>query len=131
MSDAQLAEARNEFSRLRPGMTSAKVLDIVGKPDATDKQNDNSGALHSRAPSLLGICSVNHNENLAYVYFMERWTDEIRRRDPLHDRYVILFFSANRKFTHMFSNVASIPPIFPQNRNSWMRLMWGDQALKP
>ena len=44
---------------------------------------------------------------------MERWADEIVRRDPLRDRYVILYFSGEGKFVRMFSNVPNIPPIFP------------------
>jgi len=75
---------------------------------------------------LLGFCSNNHNEHLAYIYFVERWTDEVPRRDPLHDRYLILYFSAAGKFTRMFSNVADIPPVFPQSASSWLQLMWGE-----
>jgi len=133
MSEDELARARARFSRLRPGMTSAEVLSIAGKPDAIDAPGDNS-AESSRSfwedPNLLGICSAGHNENLAYIYFVERWTDEISRRDPLHDRYTILFFSAEGRFMRMFSNVADIPPIFPSTTDSWLRLMWGEKALK-
>jgi hypothetical protein len=80
---------------------------------------------------LLGICSGDHNENLAYIYFVERWTEEIGRRDPLHDRYVIVYFSAEGKFTRMFSNIADIPPVFPQSAASWQRLLWGARSLQP
>jgi hypothetical protein len=59
-----------------------------------------------------------------------RWTDDIVRRDPLRDQYVILFFSAEGKFTRMFSNIADIPPIFPRSEASWHRLMWGEPKLK-
>jgi hypothetical protein len=63
---------------------------------------------------------------LAYIYFVERWGEEIALRDPLHDQYVILYFSGEGKFTRMFSNVADISPIFPQSTASWQRLMWGE-----
>jgi hypothetical protein len=68
--------------------------------------------------------------SLAYIFFAERWTDDISRRDPLRDQYVILFFSAEGKFTRMFSNIADIPPIFPRSEASWHRLMWGEPKLK-
>jgi hypothetical protein len=79
---------------------------------------------------LLGFCSNDPNETRAYIYFIERWADDIARRDPLHDRYVIVFFSGENKFTRMFSNVEEIPAIFPHNRAVWMRLMWGPLAEK-
>ncbi|MGP8092931.1 MAG: hypothetical protein ACLP72_06360 [Candidatus Sulfotelmatobacter sp.] len=122
MSAADLGNARIRFSRLRPGMSPAEVLQIAGKPDAVDPGD--STPEHWRI-NLLGYCANDHNENLAYIYFTERWADEIARRDPLRDRYVILFFSAEGKFTRMFSNIADIPRIFPQNRATWERLMWG------
>ena len=55
--------------------------------------------------ALLGDCARDHNETLAYIYFTERWTDAIAQRDPLRDRYIIVFFSAEDKLTRMFSNV--------------------------
>ncbi len=76
--------------------------------------------------NLLGLCSGNHNENLAYIYFVERWREEIARRDPLHDQYVILYFSGEGKFTRMFSNIADIPPVFPRSSASWQQLMRGE-----
>jgi len=51
---------------------------------------------------------------------------QIARRDPLHDQYVILYFSGEGKFTRMFSNVADISPIFPRSTASWRQLMWGE-----
>jgi|HubBroStandDraft_6_1064221.scaffolds.fasta_scaffold09624_4 hypothetical protein len=132
MSAADLARAKTQFSRLRPGMSSEQVIDIVGKPDAIDR-NDGSGdpsVSGSRRLGLLGFCASDHNENLAYIYFTERWGDEIALRDPLRDRYLILFFSAQGKFTRMFSNVADIPPIFPTGQAIWERLMWGPPVKK-
>jgi SanA protein len=126
-SDADLARARTQFSRVRPGMTSDEILSIEGKPDAIDSGGDAPD--HYRA-NLLGLCSNNHNENLAYIYFVERWTHEIARRDPLHDRYVILYFTGEGKFTRMFSNVADIPPVFPRTAASWLHLMWGESIKK-
>ena len=123
MSDAELARLRTQFSQLRPGMSPSEVLSIAGKPDAIDEDGD--APEHFRV-NLLGFCSNNHNEHLAYIYFVERWTDEVPRRDPLHDRYLILYFSAAGKFTRMFSNVADIPPVFPQSASSWLQLMWGE-----
>lgn len=121
MSPAGLQKARGEFSRLRPGMSTAEVLRITGKPDATDTNESNP--LHSE---LLGICANDHNEHTAYIYFIERWADEIARRDPLRDRYVIVFFSGEDKLTRTLSNVAAIPPVFPSSGKLWERLMWGD-----
>jgi hypothetical protein len=118
MSAADLARAQTQFSRLRPGMSSAQVMDVAGKPDAIDRSG-------SQRLGLLGFCAGDHNENLAYIYFTEHWGDQIALRDPLRDRYVILFFSAEGKFTRMFSNVADIPPIFPSSQAIWERLMWG------
>lgn len=127
MTNNQLAETRARFAKLRPGMSPEEVLTIAGKPEALEKKDEEP----KNNPRLLAFTSGDHNENLAYLYFVERWTDEIGLRDPLHDRYLILYFSAEGKFTHMFSNVAEIPPIYPQSMDSWMRLMWGqDIKLK-
>jgi len=80
--------------------------------------------------NLIGACAGDHNENLAYIHFTERWAEHIGWRDPLRDRYVMLSFSAEGKFTRMFSNVADILPIFPSNQAAWMRLMRGEQFKK-
>ena len=127
MSDADLARTRSQFSQLRAGMTSDEVIRIAGRPDAIDAESDTPD--HYRV-NLLGFCSNNHNENLAYIYYVERWTGEIGRRDPLHDRYVILYFSGEDRFTRMFSNIADIPPIFPPSTASWLRLMWGERSTQ-
>ncbi len=128
MSTTDMERARTEFARLRPGMSPAEVLRLKGKPDAIDSGNDDDpNRWHI---SLLGLCANDHNENLAYIYFTERWADEIARRDPLRDRYVIVFFSAEGKLTRMFSNVAAIPPIFPSTEATWQRLMWGEPVKK-
>jgi hypothetical protein len=128
MSASELGRARTQFCQLRPGMSPAQVLDIAGKPDAIDSRGENpdeTSLANSQRLGLLGLCTGNHNENLAYIYFIERWTDEVALRDPLRDRYVILFFSAEGKFTRMFSNVADICPIFPPTEAVWERVMWG------
>ena len=122
MSAADLAKARATFSLLRPGMSPAEVLKIEGKPDAIDPGGD---APNHYDINLLGVCANDHNENLAYIYFTERWTDLIPRRDPLRDHYLLLFFSAEGNFTRMFSNVAEIPAIFPASSAVWEQLMWG------
>lgn len=131
MSKADLEEARTKFARLRLGMSPAEVLNINGRPDAIDRGADdgehNADHWHTY---LLGDSANDHNENLAYIYFSERWANEIGRRDPLRDRYVIVFFSAEKKLTRVFSNIADIPPIFPQNAASWHRLMWGEPNKK-
>ncbi len=129
MTAGDLAKARARFSQLHPGMSPEDVLKIAGKPDAEDPRNwrgvdslsDSCG--HN---NLLGYCAVNHNEQLAFIYFTERWTDNVARRDPLRDHYVILLFSGRDKFTRMFSNIAEIPPIFPHSEKAWFKLMWGD-----
>ena len=122
MSGSALAEARRRFARLRLGMTPAQVSRIAGKPDAVEKSDDAYPAFNE-ATGLLGICAGDRNENLAYLFFIERWTNQIARRNPLKDRYVILFFSVQGRFTRMFSNVAEIPPVFPVSRASWLRLI--------
>jgi hypothetical protein len=128
MSHADFVKIQTKLSRLRPGMSSEQILTIVGHPDAIDSNvgNDEGSMPTSPRLGLLGFCSNDHNENLAYIYFTERWSDEIAERDPLRDRYLILFFSAEGKFTRMFSNVAEIPPIFPSTSARWQRLMWGE-----
>ncbi len=89
MSESEIVEAQNKFSRLRLGMKPEQVLKIAGNPDAIDRQADNPDHWHT---ALLGFCANDHNENLAYIYFVERWADEIAKRDPLRDRYLIVFF---------------------------------------
>ena len=122
MSKSELEKAQGKFSLLRLGMKPDQVLKLTGKPDAVDPgYSDNPDHWHT---ALLGICANDHNENLAYIYFIERWADEIARRDPLRDRYVIVFFSAEGKLTRMFSNVAAIAPILPPSSyRVWLRLI--------
>jgi len=107
MSDSGLGKARTHFSLLRPGMSSDEILKIAGKPDAIDA---GVGSPEHYRVNLLGLCSGNHNESLAYIYFVERWREEIARRDPLHDQYVILYFSGGGKFTRMFPTLRTFPP---------------------
>ena len=102
-------------------MKPEQVLKIAGKPDAIDPGDNSPDHWHT---ALLGDCANDHNEKLAYIYFIERWADEIARRDPLRDRYVIVFFSGEGKLTRMFSNVASIAPILPpRSYRAWLRLI--------
>jgi hypothetical protein len=122
MSKSDLARIQNSVSRLRLGMKPEEVLKITGKPDAVDPGNsDNPDHRHT---ALLGFCAGDHNETLAYIYFIERWADEIARRDPLRDRYVIVFFSGEGKLTRMFSNVAAIAPMLPPSSyRVWLHLI--------
>jgi hypothetical protein len=99
-------------------MSTEQVLSIAGKPDAIDKGEEYQSTNSTATPQhigLLGFCAADRGENLAYIFFTEGWMNDIFRRDPLRDRYVILFFSAQGKFTRMSSNIADIPPIFPQS----------------
>jgi hypothetical protein len=133
MSTTELAKARARFSLLRPGMSPEQVLKIAGKPDAMEPRGGKPGKTlpsGQQDTGLLGMCANDHNENLAYIYFTERKIDEIGRRDPLRDRYVILFFSAEGMFTRMFSNITDIPAIFPPTQAIWQRLMWGEPIKK-
>ena len=133
MSATELTRARTRLSHLRPGMSPVQVLKIAGKPDGIDRGNEGSGETPQSSSGrlgLLGLCAGDHNENLAYIYFVERWAEKVAHRDPLRDRYVILFFSGEGKMTRMFSNVAVIPPIFPSTEATWQRLMWGQPIKK-
>jgi hypothetical protein len=123
-SAGETAALAGRLRRLRPGMKSEAVLKILGKPDAEDIGGGGGGT------NLLGFCAGDRNENRAYIYFVERWADNIARRNPLRDRYVIIYFSAENKMTRMFSNVAAIPPIYPSNGAAWRRLMWGEESSK-
>jgi hypothetical protein len=121
MPKPDLERAQSKFLRVRLGMKPDQVLKIAGKPDATDSGDNSPDHWHT---ALLGLVANNHNEKLAYIYFIERWADEIARRDPLRDRYVIVFFSGEGKLTRMFSNVASIAPILPpRSYRAWLRLI--------
>lgn len=128
MSTSQLAQAQARFTHLRPGMTMAQVLEAAGKPDDVDSSDESDRK--SEGSNLLGIGAPDRNENSAYIYFVERWTKEIGRRDPLRDRYIILFFSATGVMTRMFSNVAEIPPLFPRSQSAWYQVMWGATRQK-
>jgi hypothetical protein len=121
MSPSALAKMRVQFSRLHPGMSPEEVLKITGKPEGID--SGDADPSHARV-YLLGYTANDHNEDLAYIYFTERWTDDISRRDPLRDRYVIVLFSAQGKLTRMFSNISDVPAIFPSSKALWQRLMW-------
>jgi hypothetical protein len=120
MSKIDLEKARSGFSRLRLGMSPEEVLKITGNPDAMDRGTSDTDHRHT---NLLGFCANDHGENLAYIYFTERWTDEIARRDPLRDRYVVVFFSTEGKLTRLFSNVVTIMPMFPRTYADWLRLV--------
>jgi hypothetical protein len=132
MSTSELASARARFSRLRPGMSPEEVLKIAGKPDAIDdgQRPPGNGPPGSPPLGLLGLSGDSRNEDLAYIYFTVRWADKSVPRDPLRDRYVILFFSGEGKFVRMFSNVCEIPPIFPSTAAEWNRVIWGEPAQK-
>lgn len=134
MTPAALLAARQGFKRLRPGMSTMQVINLVGRPDA----EEHTGAEQPSDPAgedlhLLGVGSSNRNEQMAYIYFIERWTTDIARRDPLRDRYLILFFTPHGRLTRMFSNIAEIPAIFPGPEASWEHLMWDepDSPAKP
>ena len=122
ISGAQLEKLRSQFAKLRLGMSSNAVLSTVGLPQGAD---DVDSAGHFEI-ALLGYSARDHNETRAYIYFTERWTNTIAQRDPLRDRYIIVFFSAEDKLTRMFSNVSGIAPMFPRNEALWQRLMWGE-----
>lgn len=122
MSESDLSKAQSKISLLRLGMKPEQVLEIVGKPDAIDS-GESDEPRHGRT-ELLGVGANDHNEKLAYIFFIKRWTDDIARRDPLRDRYVIVFFSGEGKLTRMFSNVVAIPPILPPDSYAaWLRLI--------
>ena len=131
MRTDQIAASREKFARLRPGMSRGEVRAIVGKPDAVEA-GAGVRALFGEGPGedpdLFGTESDDHNGILGAIYFVERWADEISRRDPLRDRYVILYFSRRGNFLRMFSNIASIPPIFPRNASEWQKLLLGGVA---
>jgi hypothetical protein len=128
MSEFDFARAQTKFAHLRLGMSPEQVLKIAGHADGSDRGADDTN--HGNT-TLLGICANDHNEKLAYIYFVERWADEIAKRDPLRDRYVIVFFSAIGKLTREFSNVAEIAPILPPpDYDSWSRVAWGAGATR-
>jgi SanA protein len=125
MTEDQVVEVGEKFRRLRPGMDPEEVLRLVGAPDAEDR-GDVGSANSQHSPMLLGGASNHRNEKLAYIYFTERWADEISRRDPLHDSYVILYFSGQDRFIRMFSNVPEIAPMVPSDSSAWKRMAGGD-----
>jgi len=134
MKADQIAASRERFAHLRPGMSTREVRSIAGKPDAVEAGGDVRaipGEEPGQDPDLFGIESDDHNEILAAIYFVERWADEISRRDPLRDRYVILYFSRRGSFIRMFSNIASIPPIFPRNVSEWHKLCGEGSTKRP
>lgn len=125
MADSDVANVKLKFVRLHLGMNVQEVLNIAGQPDGIDRETESPHHWHT---ALLGYCSNDHNESLAYIYFVERWADEIAKRDPLRDRYLITFFSAEGKLTRMFSNVAEIPAILPpREQRVWERIAWGSK----
>jgi hypothetical protein len=87
-SQTELKKARRAFSRLRPGMRTADVTRVKGKPGVTDTNDDDPG--HWRT-NLLGVCANDHNEKTADIYFTERWAYDIARRGPLRLRDRSLF----------------------------------------
>jgi len=130
MPESELARARAQLARLRPGMLKDEALSLAGKPDALEFQSEGQRDTRSQSSGLLDFSTLDHNETQAAIYFIERWADEIFRRDPLRDRYVILYFSGEGKFARMFSNVPTIPPIYPARECEWQRILWGNEAVK-
>jgi hypothetical protein len=88
MSKTDFEKVRSQFSRFRLGMSPEEVLTLMPNPDAVDRGSDTDAAHWETA--LLRFRATEHNENLAYIYFIQRWADEVARRDPLRDRYGLI-----------------------------------------
>lgn len=127
MTPRALLAAKKAFARLQLGMTPTQVIKIAGRPDAEQHAGrEQPSSATGEELHLLNVGSSNRNEDMAYIYFTERWTSDIARRDPLRDRYLILYFTPKGKLTRIFSNVEEIPPVFPASEQLWQKVIWGE-----
>src|SRR5215510_3465446 len=124
MPPEKLSVLQQSVARLRPGMEEGLVRKSLSAPD-----------FESSVKEIRDIIILNRHEKSALVYLVEASSDvaqshRFRQRDFLRDRYVIVFFTEQGKFVRVFSNAPQVPPIFPANYRLWMRLMYGDDAVK-
>lgn len=113
LNRAELSQLQNRLAQLQPGVDDVSILETLGSPDLT-RSGEFDWGMSKRG------------EESAAVYFVERWSDSPKKCDHLRDRYVALFFTKQGKFVRMFSNVESIPPIFPADKDDWFRSAWPD-----
>ena len=118
----RLLDLKQRLAGIRPGMDEKQVRLLLGPPD-----QEASGQNLRNA-----VIEENRYEKSALFYFVERHTGKIGlpgSRDYLRDRYVIVFFSENGKFTRAFSNVSEIPPIYPRSEKLWTRILYASMAV--
>jgi hypothetical protein len=118
----RFAELQQAWTKLQPGMDESLARRILGAPDAV-----------ADPEHLDGIMDLNRFEKSAEFYFVENHTGkggkfDFRRRDPLRDRYVIVFYSGNGKFARAFSNVRELPPLYPQSEKRWSAMIAASQT---
>jgi hypothetical protein len=117
----RFAELQQAWTKLQPGMDEQLARQILGAPDAV-----------ADPEHLDGIMDLNRFEKSAEFYLIENRTGsngkfDFRRRDPLRDRYVIIFYSGNGKFARAFSNVGELPPIYPKSEKLWDAMIQASQ----
>jgi len=118
----RFAELQQAWTKLQPGMDESLARQILGAPDAV-----------ADPEHLDGIMDLNRFEKSAEFYLVENRTGKdgkfaFRRRDPLRDRYVIVFYSGNGKFVRAFSNVPELPPIYPPSEKRWSAMIEASQT---
>ncbi len=104
---------KHALAELKPGMDEKQARQILAPSDAEVDLRE-----------MAGIFDLTDYEKTAAFYFVETHaapgkTFDIERRNPLRDRYVIVFFGGNDKLIRIFSNVSELPPIFPANDKLW------------
>jgi hypothetical protein len=101
------------LAKLKPGMDEKQVRQLLGPPDA-----------EADLRKMMGMIDLTDYEKTAAFYLVETHTApgekfDIARRNPLRDRYVVVFFGGNDKFIRAFSNVSELPYIFPASNKLW------------
>jgi hypothetical protein len=111
------------LAKLKPGMDEKQVRQLLGPPDAeADLRN------------MMGMIDLTDYEKTAAFYLVETHaaageTFDIARRNPLRDRYAVVFFGGNDKFIRTFSNVSELPYTFSASDRLW-RSMFEESLTK-
>ncbi len=118
LSPQRLIALQQALAKLKPGMDEKLARHILGPSDA-----------EADPEHLDGVMDLNRYEKSAAFYFIKtqenpKGKPELNRRNFLHDRYIIVFFSENGKLVRVFSNLPELAPIFPRSEKLWTRMIY-------
>lgn len=118
----RFAELQLAWSKLKPGMDEKLARQLLGPSDG-----------EFNIEPMVGFMDYRSHEKSAAFYFVETPDNptrklDFRERDPLRDRYVIVFFSFDGKLVRAFSNVPELPPLYPKTEKQWEAMVEASMA---